>query len=264
MDRLNMLIQYFWYRLRAKSRHGVHSPFVYTFMEKVLRDNSQYADYKIIEKQVSRLKQNRNVLEIVDFGAGKDKKKYSTFFKRINEVAKTSGIAKRHGRLLYRIVQHYKPATMLELGSAVGISTMYQAKGNPDAHFIAVEGCASLAMVAQGSLDKTGCENVVLKTAHFKTILPSLLDDLTNPLDYAFIDGDHTYAGTMHYYKMLKRHINDNSILVFHDIHWSKEMEKAWEELKQDPKITISIDLFFMGIVFFKKEMSKQDFVLQF
>ena len=259
-----MLLQYLRYFWRAKTRHGIHSPFVYAFIEDILYDKKQYSDYKIVENQVTRLRQNRNVLEIVDFGAGKDKSKYRTYYKRINEVAKAAAITQKHGRLLYRLVKHYQPSTMLELGTSLGISTMYQAKGNPDAQFTVVEGCASLAMIAQSSFDKTDCENVTLKTAQFEIILPTLLESLNKTLDYAFIDGDHTYAGTMNYFKMLKKHINENSILIFHDIHWSKEMDKAWNELKQDPDVSVSIDLYFMGIVFFKKELSKQDFVLKF
>ena len=259
-----MLLQYVRYLLRAKSRHSIHSPFVYAFIEEILHDKIQYSDYQTVERQVARLKQNRNVLEIVDFGAGNAKGKYRTCFRRVQEVAKVSGITKRHGRLLYRLVRHYQPATMLEMGTSLGISTMYQAKGNPNAQVTTVEGCASLAMIAQGSLDKTHCDNVTLKTAHFKTILPTLLNDLNKTLDYAFIDGDHTYDGIMHYFKLLKKHVGDNSILVFHDIHWSKDMDKAWNELKQDPEVSISIDLYFMGIVFFKKALSKQDFVLRY
>ena len=259
-----MFLQYLRYLLRAKTRHSIHSPFVYAFIENILHDKIQYADYQTVERQVARLKQNRNVLEIVDFGAGNAKGKYRTYFKRVQEVAKVSGITKRHGRLLYRLVRHYQPATMLEMGTSLGISTMYQAKGNANAQLTAIEGCASLAMIAQSSFDKTGCKNVSLKTAHFKTILPTLLTDLNNTLDYAFIDGDHTYEGTLHYFELIKKHIGDDSILVFHDIHWSKDMDKAWNELKQDPEVSISIDLYFMGILFFKKGLSKQDFVLRF
>lgn len=264
MNKFHMLLQYLRYLLRAKTRHGIHSPFVYSFIEEILRDKIKYADYQIVERQVTRLKQNRNVLEIVDFGTGKAKAKYSTYFKRVQEVAKAAGITRKHGRLLYRMVRHYQPATMLELGTSLGISTMYQAKGNPNAQLTAIEGCASLAMIAQQSLDKTHCNNVTIKTAHFKTILPTLLNDLNKPLNYAFIDGDHSYDGTMQYFEMLKKHIDDNSILVFHDIHWSKGMEKAWSELKQDPQVSISIDLYFMGILFFQKTLNKQDFVLRF
>ena len=264
MNKLHMLLEYLRYLLRAKTRHGIHSPFVFKFIEDILHDKTQYPDYKIIEKQVAHLKQNRNVLEIVDFGAGRAKGKYSTYFKRVKEVAKAAAITKKHGRLLYRLVRHYQPATMLELGTSLGISTMYQAKGNANAQFTAVEGCSSLAMIAQSSLDKTGCDNVAIKTAHFKTILPTLLGGLNKPLDYAFIDGDHTYDGTLHYFKLLKKHVGEDSILIFHDIHWSKDMQKAWNELKQDPEVSISIDLFFMGILFFKKALSKQDFVLRF
>jgi predicted O-methyltransferase YrrM len=252
------------YLLLAKTRHGVHSPFVYAFIDDILNDKMEYSDYTIIEKEVQRLKKNRNILEIVDFGAGKNSEKYRTYFKRVSEIASISGIMRKHGRLLYRLIRHFQPATLLEMGTSLGISAMYQAKGNPSAQFTSVDGCASLAMIARNTLDNVGCMNVELKTGPFRTILPSLLDNMNKTLDYAFIDGDHTYDGTLLYFELLKKHLNKNSILIFHDIYWSKEMAKAWNEVKKDTEVTVTIDLFFMGIVFFRKELSKQDFILRF
>jgi predicted O-methyltransferase YrrM len=264
MNKLYIILKYLKYIIQAKTRHSVHSPFVYRFIDDILHDKKEYSDYTIIEKEVQRLKKNRNVLEIVDFGAGKTSGKYRTYFRRVSEIASISGITRKHGRLLYRLVRHYKPTTLLEMGTSLGISSMYQAKGNPEALFISVDGCASLAMIARNTLDNASCENVELKTGQFRTILPSLLDDMNKTVDYAFIDGDHTHEGTLFYFGLLKKHLNNSSILVFHDIYWSKEMAKAWDEIKKDPEVTVTIDLFFMGIVFVRKELSKQDFILRF
>lgn len=264
MNKLYIISRYLEYLMQAKTRHGVHSPFVYAFIDDILRDKREYSDYQLIESEVERLKHNRNVLEIVDFGAGKSSGKYRTYFRRVSEIASISGITRKHGRLLYRMVRHFKPATLIEMGTSLGISAMYQAKGNPDAQFISVDGCASLAMIARNTLDNVSCENVKLKTGQFRTIVPPLLDDMNKTLDYAFIDGDHTYEGTLFYFGLLKKYLSNNSIVVFHDIYWSKEMAKAWSEIKKDPEVTITIDLFFMGIVFFRKELSKQDFMLRF
>jgi predicted O-methyltransferase YrrM len=264
MNKVHMILQYLKYRLHAKTRHGIHSPFVYSLIEDVIYDSKNYPDYAVIEKEVNTLKQNRNVLEIVDFGASSKKQGYKTHFRRISTIAALSGISKRHGRLLYRIVKHFEPATMLEMGTSLGISTMYQAKGNPDALFTGIEGCASVASITRNSLDAVGCTNVNLLMAQFKTALPDYLSSLTTNLDYAFVDGDHTYEGTINYFNQLKNHTCNKSILIFHDIYWSKEMKKAWEEIKRDVDVKVTVDLFYMGIVFFKSELSKQDFVVKF
>lgn len=259
-----MILQYLKYRLHAKTRHGIHSPFVYSFIEDVIYDRKNYPDYAIIENEIAKLKQNRNILEIVDFGADSKKLGYTTRFRRISTIAALSGISKRHGRLLYRIVNHFKPATMLEMGTSLGISTMYQSKGNTDAHFTGIEGCAAVASITRNSLDDVGCSHVNLMMAQFKTALPSYLSGLTTNLDYVFVDGDHTYEGTMSYFNQLKNHISSQSILIFHDIYWSKGMKNAWEEIKQDAEVKVTVDLFYMGIVFFKGELSKQNFVVRF
>lgn len=264
MNKPYIISRYLKYLIQAKTRHGVHSPFVYTFIDDILHDKKEYSDYSIIEKEVKRLKQNRNVLEIVDFGAGKSSGKYRTYFRRVSDIASISGISRRHGRLLYRLILYFQPATLLEMGTSLGISAMYQSKGNLGAQLTSVDGCASLAMIARNTLDNAACENVKLKTGQFRTILPPLLDNMNKTLDYAFIDGDHTYESTLFYFGLLKKHLNNNSILVFHDIYWSKEMVKAWNEIKKDAGVTVTIDLFFMGIVFFRKELSKQDFMLRF
>jgi predicted O-methyltransferase YrrM len=264
MNKVHMILQYLKYRLHAKTRHGIHSPFVYSFIEEVIYDGKTYPEYAIIENEISKLKQNRNVLEIVDFGASGNKQGYKTRFRRISTIAALSGISKRHGRLLYRIVKHFKPATMLELGTSLGISTMYQAKGKPDAQFTGIEGCATVASITRSSLDAVGCTNVNLLMAQFKTALPDYLSGLATNLDYAFIDGDHTYEGTMSYFNQLKNHVSSNSILIFHDIYWSEGMKRAWEEIKQDTEVKVTVDLFYMGIVFFRSELSKQDFVVRF
>lgn len=264
MNKLFMISRYLKYIMLAKTRHGIHSPFVYAFIDDILHDRKKYSDYQMIEKEVKNLKRNRNILEIVDFGAGKSSGKYRTYFRRVSEIASISGITRKHGRLLYRIVRHFKPATLLEMGTSLGISTMYQAKGNPDAQFISVDGCASLAMIARNTLDSADCKNIKLKTGQFRTVVPTLLNNMNKTLDYAFIDGDHTHEGTLFHFGLLKKKLNNNSILVFHDIYWSKEMAKAWSEIKTDPEVTVTIDLFFMGIVFFRKELSKQDFRLRF
>lgn len=259
-----MILQYIKYRLHAKTRHGIHSPFVYSFIEDVIYDTKTYPDYEIIENEISKLKQNHNVLEIVDFGASGNKQGYKTRFRKISTIAAVSGISKRHGRLLYRIAKHFKPATMLEMGTSLGISTMYQAKGYPGAVFTGIEGCASVASITRSSMNAVGCTHVNLMMAQFKTALPSYLSELTTNLDYAFVDGDHTYEGTMSYFNQLKNHISSNSILIFHDIYWSEGMKKAWEEIKQDAEVKVTVDLFYMGIVFFRSELSKQNFVIKF
>ncbi|MBW6490132.1 MAG: class I SAM-dependent methyltransferase [Lentimicrobium sp.] len=264
MKKLHMIGQYLKYLIFAKNRHGIHSPFVYKFLDEVLYDKAAYPDYHIVEKEVEKLKHNHSLIETTDFASGNLSGGYGFRKRRISEIASTAGITVRHGRLLYRVVKYFKPVTMLEMGTSLGISTMYQAKGNPEAEFTGMEGCFNISSYTRKNLEKVNCQHVVLKIGPFIDTLPEVLSHYENNLYYAFIDGDHTYEGTMNYFEQIKKHINPNSILIFHDIHWSPEMGKAWNEIMKHPDVKITLDLFYMGIVFFRQELSKQDFIIRY
>lgn len=259
-----MAWQYLKYLFFAQTRHGIHSPFVYKFLEEVLYDRTEYPDYRIIEKVTEKLKHNHAIIETTDFGSPQIYKADSFRKRRISEIASRAGISVRHGRLLYRIVKHFKPATMLEIGTSLGISTMYQAKGNPDSRFTGLEGCANISSIARKNLDHVNCRHVELITAPFSSSLPGVLKSFEMPLNYAFIDGDHSYEGTMNYFGQLLNHTNPDSIIILHDIHLSADMEKAWAEIKEHSEVKVTLDLFYMGIVFFRKELSKQNFRIRY
>ena len=53
-------------------------------------------------------------------------------------------------------------------------------------------------------------------------------------------------------------------ILIIADIHWSKEMQQAWDTIKNHYQVTLSIDIYQMGIVFFNPEIRKQDYILAY
>lgn len=260
---LRIAVKYLIYLLHAKNRHGIHSPFIYDFNCTILNDKTQYPEYKVVEKQRSQLFRNSNLIEIIDFGAGKGRSNYSTHRRRVKDIAARSGISVKHGRLLHRIVRQYKPKVMLEMGTSLGISTMYQASAAPHSRLLAMEGCASTAEFALTNLNAIGASDVQITMGNFDNVLPGLLEQ-TGVIDYAFVDGNHTRVATLNYFNQLVQHSDNDSVFIFHDIHWSADMEKAWEEIKKHERVIVTIDLFFMGLVFFRKELSRQHFILRF
>lgn len=263
LNKIRILLRFLTYRLKGKTKHAVHSPFVYDFICNVLEDKTVYPEYKTVEQQVIRLKRNPNSIETVDFGARRGRTGYTTKLRRVKEIAATTGIPRKYGRLLFRIVKYFNPGTMLELGTSAGISTMYQAIAAPSATFKTIEGCASTAALAQESLNSAGCSNVSLVMGNFDKELPETLGSLLK-VDYAFIDGNHTYEATVNYFGEIAAKSGNDTLLIFHDIHWSSEMEKAWEEIIKHPGVTVTIDLFDMGLVFLRRELSRQHFVIRF
>ena len=83
-------------------------------------------------------------------------------------------------------------------------------------------------------------------------------------IDLAFIDGNHLEVPTITYFKECLHYANNDTLFIFDDIHWSQGMENAWENIKKHPKTTVTIDLFFVGIVFIKSELSKEHFTIRF
>jgi predicted O-methyltransferase YrrM len=168
----------------------------------------------------------------------------------------------KYGRALHRITAHLRPSVMVELGTSLGISSLYQASGNPNGTLYTIEGCGETAAIAEENFRSAGISNIRTITGNFDTELPELLRTLRR-IDYAFVDGNHTYAATIKYFQLLKAKCHEDSVLVFDDINWSEGMQKAWHEIKADPDVTITIDFFALGLVCFNKGFSKQNFVLK-
>lgn len=253
---------YIKYRISAKGLHSLHSPFIYEFASKVLFDNKAYPEYLLINKLRKRNFSNRNVIETVDFGAASGSKDFATYRIRVNELTRRRSHSLQQHKLLFRISKYFSPQTILEFGTSTGLSTVALALGNPKATFITMEGCASVASVAQSNFEHAHLQHIQIAIGNFNQILMPTISDLKN-LDIVFFDGNHRAKPTIDYFNQCLIKSTERSVFIFDDIHWSDEMEEAWETIKSHPNVSISIDLFQFGIVFFKTGIEKQHFVLR-
>ena len=259
-----LLLKYLQYYFTASNGkgHGMHSPFVFEFVTRILNDKTVYPEYEKVEALRNQLLNDKTVLVVEDFGAGSVIDKKSKRY--ISSIAKNAAKPKKFGQLLFRTVTHYQPATILELGTSLGITTSYLSLAKPDARLITMEGSKEIADVAKQNFKVLGLKNVELIGGNFDDTLSSVVRGLST-VDFAFIDGNHRKDPTERYFKELLAKTNNDSILVFDDIHWSSEMEAAWETIKKDATVTCSIDLFFIGMVLFRKEFKeKQHFTIRF
>lgn len=148
------------------------------------------------------------------------------------------------------------------MGTSLGISTLYQAKADGRARVITLEGCPEIAAVAQENFKRLKANNIELMTGNFSTTLPQALRKMQR-IDYVFFDGNHRKTATLNYFHEALKYAHEGSVFVFDDIYWSQEMMEAWEEIKAHPQVTLTIDIFYMGIVFFRKEqVTKEHFSL--
>lgn len=247
---------------RSQTKYGIHSPFVYDLVTKVLQDNTHYPEYKLAEQIRKQCLRSKRVIEISNFGAIKRKASLRNELKQVRTIAQ-SAITPRCGRLLFRLVKHFAPETMVELGTSLGISTIYIASAAPAAAFTTMEGCSTTAELATENLKSAGLHHVRMPIGDFAISLSQLVAT-GKTIGFAFFDGNHTYKATLQYFNQCLPVSDENSVFVFHDIHWSGGMEKAWAKICRHPQVSVSIDLFEVGLIFFRKGLSKQDFVIRF
>jgi predicted O-methyltransferase YrrM len=242
--------------------HGIHSPFVFDFIKNVLNDKRNFYAYQQIENLHQQLLKDETIIEIEDFGAGSAISE--TNKRTVSEIVKYSAKSEKLERLLFRLANYYQPKTMIELGTSVGLSSAYLASAVPAAKLITIEGSAAIISIAKRNFQFLSLPNIELMNGNFDDILHTVLQNYSS-VDLAFIDGNHRKQPTINYFNLLVHKISHSSILIFDDIHWSKEMEEAWQEIKNDTRVMLSIDLFFIGIVFFKKDFkTKQHFIIRF
>jgi predicted O-methyltransferase YrrM len=256
--------KYLHYYLTASNGkgHGIHSPFVFEFIKNVLNDTMQYECYGFIEQQRKILLGNTETIEVEDFGAGSVVIK--TNKRIVKNIAQSSLKPKKFSQLLFRMVQYYKPKTILELGTSFGITTAYLAAGNTNAKVYTCEGAKNIAAIAQQTFNNLNLKNIELTEGDFTNTLPPLLMQVKN-IDFAFVDGNHRKVPTLGYFLNLLNVSSPSTILIFDDIHLSAEMEEAWEQIKQHSAVTLTIDLFFVGIVCINPAIKvKQHFVVRF
>jgi predicted O-methyltransferase YrrM len=256
--------KYLHYYFTAANRkgHGIHSPFVYDFIQNVLNDPKQYPAYKQVENLRTLLLQDKTILAVEDMGAGSainSKKQRS-----VASIAKNAGKPKKYAQLLFRIVRHYSPMNIVELGTSLGISTSYLSLANLHARIITCEGSQSVAQYAKRNFEALHLKNIALVEGNFDDTLKDVLQALPT-VDLVFIDGNHREEPTLRYFNQVIDKTQSTSVVILDDIHWSREMESAWQQVKEHPSVRLSIDLFFFGLVFFNEDIKvKQDFTIRF
>lgn len=254
---LQRLLSYIKYYLKVKNVHRIHSPFVFKlYSEHILVDRNYYC-FKPIEARRNQLLNDQRSLPDADPGAG------STIPSKnlnVSDVARKSLVDTQYGQLLFRLVSHFQPKTVLELGTSLGISACYLSKAN-NAAVHTIEARADIAAIAKESFRLLQADNVILHQGLFDDILPNLLPIL-GKLDFVYLDGNHQFDATLRYVKMIQPFLHDESVLIVDDIRWSEGMIDAWEELCAMNDFHVSIDLLRMGILMKRAHQKKEHFIL--
>ena len=252
-----------YYLTASNSRgHGMHSPFVFDFINHVLQNRHHYQPPASIEALRNELQKDKTKLELEDMGAGS--RTGARKERSVQQIASSAVKPKKFGQLLYRLARHYQPLAIVELGTSLGISTAYLAAAHPQARVITIEGSAEVHRKAQDSFRALKLENIQSLNGNFDDLLPPLLESLQQ-VDLGYIDGNHRREPTLRYFELFLQKSVPSTILVFDDIHWSAEMEAAWESIQGHPSVRCTVDLFFMGFVFFNPSFkTRQHFRIRY
>ena len=295
----HLIKAYFRFLLRSTNQHGVHSPFVYGLVTRCFYDRKKYPSYGILKDYRRSLLKDRRVISVTDFGAGS--RVFKSSERTVSEIAKNAGISPKRARLLNRLVRYLQVEKALELGTSLGLGTAAIAAGNK-VQVNSIEGCPETAQIAAEKSREFNLNNIHLKVGKFEEVLedrenskfphtgasaaspnseenaklttdnsepttgnpqPTNYKQQTPDYDLIYIDGNHQKEATLRYFKQLLLRVHNDSVMIFDDIHWSKEMEEAWEEIKQHESVKVTIDTFQWGLVFFRREQEKEHFVIR-
>jgi predicted O-methyltransferase YrrM len=251
---------YLLHQLRGKSRHGTHSPFVYRLVDEVIYDFSPKSVYGEIENIRGQLLSDNTMITVTDLGAGSMLNNNRQ--KKVSEIARNALKPFRLAQLLFRLADDMKPRNMIELGTCLGTTSLYLRKAAPGAAMFTLEGCPETARVAAEVFKKSGTKGIRQVIGNFDDTLPDVIRGL-DQLDFVFVDGNHQKDATLKYFEWCLPKAHENTLLVFDDIYWSRGMKGAWEVIKAHPQVTITVDLFWIGLVFFRKGQVKEDFLIR-
>ncbi|RZA00479.1 MAG: class I SAM-dependent methyltransferase [Sphingobacteriaceae bacterium] len=260
MLHLRFAADYLLHRIRGKSRHGIHSPFIYQLVDEVIYDLHAKKVYNDIEDTRKKLLADDRLITITDLGAGSVLNTNKQ--KKISAIAANALKSPILAQLLHRLAAFLKPETIIELGTCLGVTTLYLQKAAPNAKIYTLEGCPQTAAVAGAQFAEAGLNNIDLVVGNFDDTLHSIIDSLPK-LDFVFVDGNHQKDATLKYFEWCLPKVHEDTLLIFDDIYWSEGMKEAWAQIKAHPQVTVTVDLFWFGLVFFKPGRAKEDFMVK-
>jgi len=256
-------LKYLNYILLSRHRkgHGIHSPFVFDLVSRIFRNKTDPSIVFTVERFRKKLKSDKRSILVKDLGSGSELSDKS--LRRVSDIARNSPVPGKYGKLLSNLAAEFGKPLIIELGTSLGISTMYMAASCPDAQLITVEGCPETAAIAKHNFIEAGIKNVEILVGSFEDILPGFVSNGVKP-GLVFIDGNHRKEPVVKYFKLLAELSDSRTVIIIDDINYSKEMSEAWCEIKLHDKVTVSIDLYRMGILFFRQAINHNDYIIRY
>jgi predicted O-methyltransferase YrrM len=246
---------------RHRNGHGIHSPFVFDLISRIFRNKINPGIVSMVEGIRVKNISDKRIINVLDLGAGSDMMKSNS--RKVSQIARYSAVPAKYGVLLSNLAAEFGKPVIIEFGTSFGISTMYLALADPSNHVCTLEGCRETTEIAAENFRAAGIGNVRLMNGAFDDLLPVLENEGIRP-GLVFIDGNHRKEPLLRYFSRMAGMSSERTVIIIDDIHYSSEMEEAWKEIKKYDNVSVTIDLFRMGLVFFRKGMSHFDYVVRY
>lgn len=244
------------YLCKGQTNLYIHSPFVFDFCNQV-RDAPPSDAAQQVDRFFQRLSRRAESFTW-DHPMGGNRQS------PVRQLIKQSSLPPAYGYLLNHLVQHYGVKRILELGTHLGVGTSYLCAGNQPECCITLEGSAVLSQHARDHFSQLNLPSTEVITGLFEKTLPDVLSE-NSAFDLVFFDGHHDGQATWNYFLQCLPHSHPNTIFIFDDIYWSRDMYRAWKMICAHEDVRLSIDLYRMGIIFFRKEkIQSEHFCLRY
>ncbi|MDB9913900.1 class I SAM-dependent methyltransferase [Flavobacteriaceae bacterium] len=249
---------YIKFLLKSKNQHGIHSPFVYDLITKCFYDSKKKEAYKTLILYRNKTIQHKNIIFIINLIA--NHRVFKSKERKVSTITKNTKITLKKQKLLFRLISYFKPDTILELGTSIGLGTIAMSIANPSSQLITIEECPNTSKLAQRNFKEFGLQNIHLKSSTFEDFFKI---KSSTKYDVVFINENHNKEDIINYFNFLSNKINNDSILIFDGIYWNIKITEAWNQIKENPKVTLSIDTYYWGFLFFRVEQEKQHFTIR-
>jgi predicted O-methyltransferase YrrM len=250
--------KYLHFLLVANNQHGVHSPFIYQLVTQCFYKKINKNLWKVFLSTRQYLKDNSKKKN-TDFGAAS--KIFKTNERQVSKIVKVAGISKKKSKILIKTINYFRPENILEIGTSLGLGTSAIKIGNESASIITLEGCTETSEIARKLFNKNNFSAIDIVNGNFSETLPKCTQN--KQFDFILFDGNHTKKATLSYFEACLKTIHNDSFFIFDAIYWTAEMQEAWSTIKRHSKVTVTVDVFYFGIVFFRKEQAKEHFKIR-
>jgi predicted O-methyltransferase YrrM len=241
--------------------HGIHSPFIYDLVSRVFQNRIDQPLVNKIEQIREKMKSDRRSILVNDLGSKSDQPK--TNLRKVSDIVRHSPVTSKYGNLLSNMAAEFGKPLIIELGTSLGISTLYMAASCEEANVITIEGCKEIAALARQNIVEAGLNNINILEGSFDEILAAFPCYNIKP-GLIFIDGNHRKEAVIKYFNLLSEISGNNTVFIIDNINYSRGMAEAWNELKLHKNVSVSIDIFRMGILFFRAGINHNNYVIRY